>query len=98
MSTPRQYRTEGASKSIKRTIRELTSILNGSGVQISGKLRPKLYDKIEEFAERWYRKGFARGVRTVKESRIRTTRRGTRSSYGPPFCVPDSASSSATTP
>jgi hypothetical protein len=75
MATPRQYRTEGASKSLNRTIGELTSILNGIGIKVTGRLRPRLYDRIEDLAEEWYRKGFARGVETVRTTPVKATKK-----------------------
>lgn len=66
--TPEEYKKEGASRSLAVTIRDLDRILKGQAIQIKGRLRPKLYEKIEDLAEHWYRRGFNRGITTLKET------------------------------
>ena len=62
----------GASKSLKKTTKAIMKFLKDSGDRPQSGLRDFLYDKLGDFAVKWYRKGFNRGH---KESHKHRTNR-----------------------
>ncbi len=51
----------GASKSLKKTTKAIMKFLQDKGDLPQRDLRAFLYDKLGDFAVKWYRKGFNRG-------------------------------------
>ncbi len=73
--TPDDYRAEGSSKSLRKSIRELEEIIARQGIRIGGGLRGKFYRRLEDFAEQWYRRGFWRAGVTIKQANPKALRR-----------------------
>ena len=67
MATPGQLRTEGASRSLNKTIRELEDILAGNCVRPTGKMRRALHRLMRDYGEHWLRLGFARGIEELRK-------------------------------
>ena len=51
----------GASKSLKKTTKAMMKFLKDHGDRPQRRLRDFLYDKLGDFAVKWYRRGFRRG-------------------------------------
>ncbi|WP_200867582.1 hypothetical protein [Pseudomonas syringae] len=68
----RDDRVELHSKSIKKTLKEIDELLEGSKLSKAGPLRTKLRERIldafDDVGKQWYKKGFNRGHREAHEA------------------------------